>query len=108
MISFITKDIRLIPLDVNTTLKFTYFKNVLQSYNSNIAHVIVFAHGILTYTSLGKNTTQLISKYLFSNGEPYFFSELHKNRVSMMRELPKSNQKERYGLVYNSKVIGFQ
>ena len=74
MLSFMMKDIRLIPLDVNTTLKFTYFKNVLQSYNNNIAHVIVFANGILTYTSLGKNTTQLISKYLFSNGEPYFFS----------------------------------
>ena len=93
MVSFIMKDIRLIPLDVNTTLKFTYFKNVLQSYNANIAHVVVYAHGILTYTSLGKNTTQLISKYLFSNGEPYFFTEQHKNRVSFMRDLPKSNHR---------------
>lgn len=68
MLSFMMKDLRLIPLDVNTTLKFTYFKNVLQSYNANIAHLIVFAHGILTFSSLGKNTTQLIAKYLFSNG----------------------------------------
>lgn len=66
--AFIMRDIRLIPLDVNTTLKFTYFKNVLQSYNANIAHVVVYGHGVLAYTSLGKNTTQLLSKYLFSNG----------------------------------------
>jgi hypothetical protein len=62
------KDLRVIPLDVNTTLKFTYFKNVLQSYNPNIVHLAIFAHGILTFTSLGKNTTNLIAKYLFSNG----------------------------------------
>ena len=33
MLSFFMRDIRLIPLDVNTTLKFSYFKNVMQSYN---------------------------------------------------------------------------
>jgi hypothetical protein len=30
--SYMIKTIRAIPLDVNTTLKFDYFKNVLQSY----------------------------------------------------------------------------
>ncbi len=29
-------DIRSIALDVNSTLKFTYFKNVLQNYDTNI------------------------------------------------------------------------
>ena len=62
------KDIRLVPLDVNSTLKFTYFKNVLQSYNQNIVHMLVFAYGALAYTSLGKNTTELFSKYFFSSG----------------------------------------
>lgn len=51
------KDLRLIPLDVNSTLKFSHFKNVLQSYNPNILHMLVFAYGALAYTSLGKNTT---------------------------------------------------
>ena len=78
------KDIRLIPLDMNTSLKFTYFKNVLQSYNANIVHIAIFAHGVLTFTSLGKKTTYLLSKYLFSNGEPYFFSDQLKTRFNIL------------------------
>lgn len=74
----------MIPLDVNSTLKFTYFKNVLQSYNQNIAHLIVYAYGILAYSSLGKDTTHLISKYLFSTGEPYIYSEQHKTRMNIL------------------------
>ncbi len=64
----------MIPLDVNSTLKFSYFKNVLQSYNNNISHLVIYAFGILAFTSLGKNSTHLISKYLFSTGEPYTFA----------------------------------
>jgi hypothetical protein len=51
------RDMRLIPLDVNSTLKFSYFKNVLQSYNQNIVHLVVYAYGVLAFSSLGKETT---------------------------------------------------
>ena len=84
VMSFFMKDLRMIPLDVNSTLKFSYFKNVLQSYNSNIAHLIVYAFGILAFSSLGKETTHTVSKYLFSTGEPYFFSEQHKVRMNTL------------------------
>ena len=97
----------MIPLDVNTTLKFNYFKNVLQSYNSNNCHIMIYAYGILAFTSLGKNTTHLISKYLFSNGEPYLFMEQFKNRGNMMVEQLKGRGGERFGVVYNSKIAGF-
>jgi len=52
--SYALKDIRLIPLDVNSTLKFSYFKNVLQSYDLSISHIMVFAYGLLAYSSLDK------------------------------------------------------
>lgn len=68
VMSFFMKDLRMIPLDVNSTLKFSYFKNVLQSYNANIMHLIVYAFGVLAFTSLGKDTTYTVSKYLFSTG----------------------------------------
>jgi len=34
--SYIMNSIRALPLDVNTTLKFNYFKNVLESFDPNI------------------------------------------------------------------------
>ena len=34
ILSYLINTIRAVPLDVNTTLKFDYFKNVLQSYES--------------------------------------------------------------------------
>lgn len=84
------KDLRLIPLDVNSTLKFSHFRNVLQSYNSNIVHMLVFAYGALAYTSLGKNTTELFAKYLFSFGEPYTFFDQHRTRMKILPEIPKT------------------
>ena len=57
IINYCIKDIRMVPLDVNTTLKFLYFKNVIQSYDKNILYLAVFAHGILAYSSIEKNLT---------------------------------------------------
>jgi len=56
-ISFNLKNIRMIPLEVNTTLKFIYFKNVIQSYDKNICDLAVFAHGVLAYSSINKEIT---------------------------------------------------
>lgn len=63
--SYMLKTIRAIPLDVNTTLKFDYFKNVLQSYESTVMDIIVFSHGYLAYSSLDKRVTEFFAKYLF-------------------------------------------
>ena len=52
IIEYFIKDFRQIPLDVNSTLKFTYFKNVLQSYDHKISHLIIFASSFLAYSSL--------------------------------------------------------
>lgn len=84
------RDLRLIPLDVNSTLKFSYFKNVLQSYNSCISHLVVYSYGVLAFSSLGKNSTELISKYLFSTGEPYIYQDQLKGRMITLPELPKT------------------
>lgn len=108
VLSFTFKDLRMIPLDVNSTLKFTYFKNVLQSYNQNIAHLIIYAYGVLAYSSLSKETTHIFSKYLFSTGEPYIFSEQHKTRMNNLAEMPKSNFSEKFGVIFNSIVLGFE
>lgn len=55
--SYLVKNIRAIPLDVNSTLKYTYFKNVMQNYDSAVKDLIVFANGMLTFTSMDKKTT---------------------------------------------------
>lgn len=56
-ISLVVRDVRMIPLDINSTLKFLYFRNVMQSYDSNIAHIAVFSNGLLAYSSLNKEDT---------------------------------------------------
>jgi hypothetical protein len=55
--SYMIKNIRAISLDVNSTLKYTYFKNVMQNYDPAVKDLIVFANGMLTFTSLDKQTT---------------------------------------------------
>ena len=79
-LSFTLPTLRMIPLDVNTTLKFTYFKNVLCSFDHNIEYLVVFAHGMLVYTNLNSNDTHFLANYLFSTGEPYQFSHQKRKR----------------------------
>lgn len=98
----------MIPLDINSTLKFTYFKNVLQSYNQNIAHLLIYAYGVLAFSSMDKDETNLLTNYLFSTGEPYFFSDQLKTRMNILPEMPKSSITERFGVIYNSKILGFE
>jgi hypothetical protein len=74
----------MIPLDINSTLKFTYFKNVLRSYNKKIEHLLIYAYGVLAFTSLDKDSAHLISNYLFSTGEPYFFSDQHRTKMTVL------------------------
>lgn len=62
------RDVRLIPLDINSTLKFLYFRNVLQSYEPNIAHIAVFSNGLLAYSSLNKEDTEYFANYLYATG----------------------------------------
>jgi hypothetical protein len=57
VVSLAVRDVRLIPLDINSTLKFLYFRNVLQSYDQSIAHIAVFSNGLLAYSSLSKDDT---------------------------------------------------
>jgi hypothetical protein len=57
VMSYMIKNIRAISLDVNSTLKYTYFKNVMQNYDPAVKDLIVFANGMLTFTSLDKQTT---------------------------------------------------
>lgn len=52
--SYIFRSIRALPLDVNSTLKFNYFKNVLESYDQNLAEIIIFSNGLLAYSSFPK------------------------------------------------------
>lgn len=73
MLAYALPDIRYIPLDINSTLKFSYFKNVLQSYDQAIAEIIIFAQGLLAYSSLSKEHTEYFGNYLFGTGEPYRF-----------------------------------
>ncbi len=68
ILSLIVRDVRLIPLDINSTLKFLYFKNVLQSYDANIAHIAIFSNGLLAYSSLSKEDTEYFANYLYANG----------------------------------------
>lgn len=75
----------MIPLDINSTLKFTYFKNVLQSYNQNIVHLLIYAYGILAFSTMDKDETHLLTNYLFSTGEPYFFNDQLKTRMNILQ-----------------------
>ena len=52
--SYLLNNIRALPLDVNSTLKFNYFKNVVESYDSNLSDIIVFSHSHLAFSSLPK------------------------------------------------------
>lgn len=65
--------IRAVPLDVNTTLKFDYFKNVLQSYEPEVMDIMVFSSGYLAYSSLDKKITEFFERYLFGCVEPFRF-----------------------------------
>jgi hypothetical protein len=93
---------------VNSTLKFSYFRNVLQSYDSNVAHIMVFAYGHLAYSSLSKENTEFFANYLFATGEPYVFNDTRRNRLTLHPELPKPNALEKFGVLYNSKVLGLE
>lgn len=68
VVSLTVRDVRLIPLDINSTLKFLYFRNVLQSYDQNIAHISVFSNGLLAYSSLSKDDTEYFANYLYATG----------------------------------------
>jgi len=65
--------IRAVPLDVNTTLKFDYFKNVLQSYEPEVMDIMIFSSGYLAYSSLDKRMTEFFERYLFGCIEPFKF-----------------------------------
>ena len=67
-ISLVVRDVRMIPLDINSTLKFLYFRNVMQSYDNNIAHIAVFSNGLLAYSSLAKEDTEYFANYLYASG----------------------------------------
>lgn len=56
--AYLINTIRAIPLDVNTTLKFDYFRNVLQSYEPEVMDIMVFYGGLLAYSSLDKRVTE--------------------------------------------------
>ncbi len=63
--SYLVQNIRAIPLDVNMTLKFGYFKNVMQSYEPSVMDLMIFTNGVLTYSTLEKQTTEFFARYLF-------------------------------------------
>lgn len=71
--SYCLKSVRAIPLDVNTTLKFDYFKNVLQSYEPTVKEIMVFANGYLAYSSLEKYEAEWWARYLLGCQEPFRF-----------------------------------
>ncbi len=60
-------------MDVNSTLKFNYFKNVLESYDACISDVVIFSNGLLAYSSLPKEVTAFLLNYFYGTGEPYRF-----------------------------------
>lgn len=108
LVAYCLRDIRLIPLDVNSTLKFSYFRNVLQSYDGNVAHIMVFAYGHLAYSSLSKHNTEFFANYLFATGEPYAFTDARRSRLALLPELPTSLLLEKFGVLYNSRVAGLE
>lgn len=106
VMSYWLRDVRVVPMDVNSTLKFMYFKDVLQSYDASIVHLMVFAYGQLAYSSLGKQHTEYFANYLFATGEPYVFNENRRSRFTQLKEMPQGEGGERFGVLYNSKVVG--
>jgi hypothetical protein len=107
IISLAVHDVRIIPLDINSTLKFLYFRNVLQSYDPNIAHIAVFSNGLLAHSSISKDDTEYFANYLYATGEPYVFSNLAP-RLALLPELPKSYRPHKFGYYYNSRVLGLE
>ena len=108
-LSFTLPTLRVIPLDVNSSLKFTYFKNVLRSYDPNIEYLVVFAHGMLAYSSLNPHDTHFLANYLFSTGEPYVFTEAKRKNFRRMAGMPtKGDPCTRVGVLYNSRRMGFE
>ena len=80
------------PLDVNSTLKFNYFKNVLESYDQNLAEIVIFSNGLLAYSSLPKEISAFFQSYFYGTGEPfrYEMASLAK-RLKMVGELNQIN-----------------
>lgn len=105
--SYILCSIRAIPLDVNSHLKFGYFKNVMESYDHNVTDMIIFSHGLLAYTSMPKDITQFFSSYFFGTGEPYKFDiNFFLRKFRIVEELAFINPEEKYGTMFNSIKFG--
>ena len=108
-LSYTMPTLRVVPLDVNSNLKFTYFKNVLRSYDENIEYLVVFAHGMLVYSNLNTQDTHFLANYLFSTGEPYLFNELKRKKFTRMTEMPsRASPALRVGVLYNSRRMGYE
>jgi hypothetical protein len=52
--SYIFTSIRSLPLDLNSTLKFNYYKDIFENINPNLSDFIVFSNGYLVYSTLNK------------------------------------------------------
>ena len=106
--TYLFDSIRALPLDVNSTLKFAYFKSVMQNYDSNIAELMIFSNGLLASSTLSKEYTAFFARYFFGTGEPYKYDAnvvLKKMRIT--EDIALVDPCNKYGTIFNSYVFGF-
>jgi hypothetical protein len=105
--SYILKSIRALPLDVNTSLKFNYMKNVLESFDNNISDIIIFSSGLLAYSSFDKDTTLFFFNYFYGTGEPYRFEYgAFTRKLKQVGDLASIGPDNKYGTFFNSLNFG--
>ena len=106
--SYLLESIRALPLDTNSTLKFSYFKNVMENYDKNIGELVVFSHGLLAFSTLPKEFTSFWSRYFFGTGEPYRFDgNIVMKKMKIIQDLAALEPNLQYGSIYNSFQMGF-
>lgn len=105
--SYLVNNIRALPLDVNSTLKFNYFKNVFESYDQNLSEIIVFSHSLLAFSSLPKEITAFFQSYFYGTGEPFKYdANIISKKLRHVAELSQIAEWNKYGTFFNSLNFG--
>ena len=106
--SYMFENIRALPLDVNSSLKFAYFQNVMKNYDENVEELMVFSNGLLAYSSLPKQYTAFFSEYFFGTGEPYRYDgNIVLKKMKVLDNIDQMTHNDTYGTIYNSYGFGF-
>jgi hypothetical protein len=92
-------------LDLNSTLKFNYYKHLFES--NSVTDFLVFNSGYLVYSTLSKDLTAFFQSYLYGTGEPYQFkfSVFHK-KFRLINNTSSLTSENNYGTLFSTQISG--